>query len=300
MDDGFLAGRPLVGFGWLAVIAVSVVIGAAGTRRAYGCLADLVEPFRDALVRRVVAGAVRRATAAGPRVGTDSGAVARLTHQVEIVRDTFAGLVMTVRAFAFSVGGGAARARFAGADRAVRGAAVAAARADPVRPGRCRPWPLASASTPGRGSGSPGPRRRRSAGCGTSPRAVPRIGSLRSVGRHVDAQAGAERSLARMSAVRDGERGGRRLAAGAAAARRRPWLVEQGVTPGGILGALAYVLTVLQPALHTLVRGVGGGGLRFVITLDRLLHADDPPAPEQERPPSSLATYLLDGGAGET
>src|SRR5690606_32179054 len=32
----------------------------------------------------------------------------------------------------------------------------------------------------------------------------------------------------------------------------------------------------LQPALHTLVRGLGGGGVRLLVTLDRLLTADEP------------------------
>ncbi len=298
VDDGFLAGRPLVGFGWLAVIAVSVVIGAAGTRRAYGCLADLVEPFRDALVRRVVTSAVRRATAAGPRVGTDSGAVARLTHQVEIVRDTFAGLVMTVRAFAFSVV--AALLGLASLAPIVLLVVLPSlllgltlfAVALPAMAARQREYTRAGERLAGSAAQAFGGLRDVAA-CGAEDRVAA------AVGRHVDAQGRAERSLARMSAVRTVSVavGGwlpvpLLLGAG-------PWLVEQGVTPGGILGALAYVLTVLQPALHTLVRGVGGGGLRFVITLDRLLHADEPPSPKQERPASSLATYLLDNGAGQ-
>jgi ATP-binding cassette subfamily C protein len=68
-----------------------------------------------------------------------------------------------------------------------------------------------------------------------------------------------------------------------------PWLVRRGVTAGGILGALSYVLYVLQPALHTLVRGVGGGGMRFVITLDRILRASDP-LPDLPVPRSPVST----------
>src|SRR5204863_4755211 len=56
---------------------------------------ELVEPFRDALVRRVVDTALARAVSGQP----DDGAVARLTHQVEIARDTYAGLIVVVRGF---------------------------------------------------------------------------------------------------------------------------------------------------------------------------------------------------------
>ena len=75
------------------------MVGAAGARQVYRRLGDLVEPFRDELVRRVVAGALRSATAGRP----DDGAVSRLTRQVEIVRDTYAGLIVVVRGFVVTV-----------------------------------------------------------------------------------------------------------------------------------------------------------------------------------------------------
>ncbi|HEX5740836.1 MAG TPA: ABC transporter ATP-binding protein, partial [Pilimelia sp.] len=101
VDAGFLAGRPGTGLAWLAVLAVAAGGAALGTRQVYHRLGGAVEPFRDELVRRVVDAALAR----GVRGGRDDGAVARLTHQVEIARDTFAGLVMVLREFlATSVG----------------------------------------------------------------------------------------------------------------------------------------------------------------------------------------------------
>ncbi|WP_253289633.1 hypothetical protein [Verrucosispora sioxanthis] len=70
--------------------------------RVYRSLGDVVEPFRDELARLVVHGALHDATRAGAH--PDSAPVARLTHHVEIVRDTFGGLVMVVRGFLFTAG----------------------------------------------------------------------------------------------------------------------------------------------------------------------------------------------------
>ncbi|MGH3981376.1 MAG: ABC transporter ATP-binding protein, partial [Pseudonocardiaceae bacterium] len=100
LDDGFLAGRPGIGLVWLGVLAVAVLAGALATRHVYRILAEIVEPFRDDLVERVVGGALQRSTVLGGR--PDSGAVARLTHQVEVVRDTFAGLLLLTRSFVVS------------------------------------------------------------------------------------------------------------------------------------------------------------------------------------------------------
>ncbi|MDP1069623.1 hypothetical protein, partial [Klebsiella pneumoniae] len=56
-------------------------------------VADLVEPLRDSLVRQVVGRGLHDA---------DGAAVSRLTQQVEIARDTFAGLIMVSRSFVFT------------------------------------------------------------------------------------------------------------------------------------------------------------------------------------------------------
>src|SRR5688572_14027704 len=90
VDDGFLASRPAVGLGWLAVFLAASGIGAISARMIYMRLGELVEPMRDELVRRVVGGALRNGVAGRP----ESGALARLTRQVEIVRDSYAGLIV--------------------------------------------------------------------------------------------------------------------------------------------------------------------------------------------------------------
>jgi ATP-binding cassette subfamily C protein len=99
VDAGFLAGRPMVGLAWLGGLVVASTAGAFGSRQIFRFLGDLVEPFRDDLVRRVVSGALRRGVAGRP----DDGAVARLTRQVEIVRDSYAGLIVVVRGFLVTV-----------------------------------------------------------------------------------------------------------------------------------------------------------------------------------------------------
>ena len=93
VDEGFLRGRLEVGFGWLALLAIAVVVGAWGTRQTLIRLAAVVEPFRDDMVIGVVTGALRRSTQPGARVA--SGDVARVTQQVEIVREAYACLLYT-------------------------------------------------------------------------------------------------------------------------------------------------------------------------------------------------------------
>ena len=248
VDDGFLAARPAVGLAWLGALAVAVGVGALGTGRTYARLADVVEPFRDDLVRHVVAGALRRSTE--PAARPDTAAVARLTHQVEIVRDTFAGLVMAVRGFLFASGAAligllslapvvaalvAAPLGVGLALLAVALPAMASRQREYVRAGE-RLGQAASTALTGH---------RDVVACGGQDAVAT------SVGRHIDAQAGSERALARMAALR-----GLSLAVGGwlplvILLVAAPWLVRRGLTPGAVLGALVYVGTGLQPALHS-------------------------------------------------
>jgi ATP-binding cassette subfamily C protein len=278
VDSGFLAGRPLVGLAWLAALLVASAISAVGTRQVYRRLGDLVEPFRDELVRRVVDGALRRGVAGRP----DDGAVARLTHQVEIVRDTYAGLIVVVRGFIVTVVGAvigllsiapvvvllvlppfllglggflctlgmsASRQRaFIRADE--RLAAAAGAVLDGVRDLAAR---------------------------GAEQHAA------RLVAGPIQEQADAERALARAAALRTlcFAVGGWLplvilLAAG-------PWLAGHGLTAGAIMGGLTYVLRGLQPALGSIVQGLGGSGMRFVVTLARILDTGATPVHQPVR-----------------
>ncbi len=92
----------------------------------------------------------------------------------------------------------------------------------------------------------------------------------------VDAQVRASRGVARMAAARS-----LAIAVGGwlpiplllAAA---PWMLHRGATAGQIIGALAYVAGGLQAALHTLVQGVGGSGVRVAVTLERIMERGAP------------------------
>ncbi|MFY1692567.1 ATP-binding cassette domain-containing protein [Plantactinospora sp. WMMB782] len=295
VDDGFLAGRPGTGLAWLGVLAVAVLVGAVGTNRAYARLGDVVEPFRDELAQRVVAGALQRSTSSGAR--PETAAVARLTHQVEIVRDTFAGLVMVVRGFLFSAG--AALIGLNSLDPLV--AAVVAvplvaglalfAAALPAMVSRQRDYVHADEQL-GEAAGAAFAGHRDVVACGAQRSVAERVG------RQVDRQAGAEHALARMAALRSLS-----LAVGgwlplAVLLLAAPWLVRRGLTAGAVLGALVYVATGLQPALHALVQGVAGGGLRFAVTLHRILAATAPPTAPGSTPPRSPGTGPPTGSAG--
>ncbi|MEO3819218.1 ABC transporter ATP-binding protein [Plantactinospora sp. B24E8] len=276
VDHGFLAGRPGVGLAWLALLAAAIGVGAVGTLRAYACLGDIVEPVRDDLAHRVVSGALYHSTSAGAR--PDTAAVARLTHQVEIVRDTFAGLVMVVRGFLFTAG--AALLGLLSLTPLV--AAVVAvplavglllfAATLPAMIGRQRAYVRADELL-GTEAGAALTGHRDVTACGGQEVVAERVG------RQVDRQEAAERALARMAALRSLS-----LAVGgwlplAVLLLAAPWLVRSGLTAGAVLGALVYVATGLQPALHALVQGIAGGGLRYAVTLDRILAATARPGP---------------------
>ena len=114
-----------------------------------------------------------------------------------------------------------------------------------------------------------------------------------SVGQRIDAQARAERAIAATATVRSLSL----LVAGwlplVLVLLAAPRLSRSGVTAGTILGALTYVLHGLQPAVHTLVRGLGGGGLRLTVTLNRLLHADAAAAARPASAPVPADTRLV-------
>ncbi|MCX4391166.1 ATP-binding cassette domain-containing protein [Micromonospora peucetia] len=284
VDRGFLAGQFDTGLAWLGGLAAAVLVGAAATGQVYRSLGAVVEPFRDELAARVVHGALREATRAGGRA--DSAAVARLTYQVEVVRDTFGGLVLVVRGFLFTAGA-ALLGLFALAPP------LAAAVAAPLVVGLA----VFAASLPAmvahqRAQVTAGERLGRSAAsalaghrdvvaCGARERVVS------DVGRRVTTQADAERTLARMAALRSLSLGVGGWLPVLVLLLAAPWLVRQGLSAGAVLGALVYVTTGLQPALHAVVQGIGGGGLRYAVTLGRILRTSPPPGPGDHSPPAS-------------
>ncbi|HEX9339187.1 MAG TPA: ABC transporter ATP-binding protein [Pseudonocardiaceae bacterium] len=272
VDTGFLAGHALVGVAWLSGLVFAAAAGGIGSRQVYRLLGGLVEPFRDELVRRVVGGALRHSLRGRP----DDGALARLTHQVEIARDNYAGLIVVLRGFLVTVIGvviglssiapfivllvlppfllgfgaflatlGMAAHRYRTSVRADERAAIAAG----AVLGGIRDVVASGAEAH----------------------------ALQMVAGPVAAQAAAERAIARVAVARTlcFAIGGWvpmlvLLVAG-------PWLVRRGFTAGDIMGGLTYVFIGLQPMLRNLIAAVGTSGLRFLVTLRRILTAGDMP-----------------------
>jgi ATP-binding cassette subfamily C protein len=278
VDEGFLAGRPGVGLAWLGGLVLLSAVGAVGSRMVFRRLGDLAEPFRDELVHRVVGGALRRAVAGEP----DDGALARLTRQVEVCRDTYAGLLMALRGFVVTVVGVVVGLLslapviaalvvppfLLGFGLFVATLGIAAAR---TRVAVFADERLATtAGTVLAGA-------RDVTATGTEDHAAAMVAGP------IAAQARAERRLAGVAALRTATFvvGGwlpllvLLLAGG--------WLAGRGLTAGAIMGGLTYVLFGLQPALQNVVSGVGGSGLRFVVTLGRVLDTSTH-APEPARP----------------
>ncbi|NIK56086.1 ABC transporter ATP-binding protein [Kribbella shirazensis] len=279
--DSFLAGHAWQGIAWLGGLVATACLGAAGARQVYGRLGELVEPLRDDLVRRVVGGALRTG---------DDGAVARLNRQVEIVRDTFAGLVLVLRSFAVTLFGvltgllslAPLVAAFVVPPFLlgfVLSLAVLGMAADRVRASLTADEELAASA----GMVFGGVRDITASGTEEYAEWL--------AGQPIAAQAAAERALAKVSALRTlcFAVGGWLpllilLAAG-------PWLVGRGVSTGTLLGGLTYVLIGLQPALNTVMNALGDSGLRYVITLGRIL--DTSPPTEQPRPVDELNGYQI-------
>jgi ATP-binding cassette subfamily C protein len=275
LDTGFLAGRPETGLAWLGVMAVGVLAGALATRYVYRILAEIVEPLRDELVTSVVGGALQRSTVLGGRF--DSGAVARLTHQVEVVRDNFAGLLLLTRSFVVSATGAvigmAALTGFIGLlvlPPLLAGVVLFLASLRSMMT-RQRDHVLTDEGV-AESTSTITHALRDVVACGAEDRAYDRVA------RDVDAHAAAERSLARMAAIRtlSVALGGWLPAVGLLAGAH--WLVGTGVTLGAIAGGLIYLTQGLLPALRALVDGLGAGGLKLVVTLDRLIEAGERPA----------------------
>ncbi|WP_406836083.1 ATP-binding cassette domain-containing protein [Streptomyces sp. AHU1] len=267
LDEGFLADRARTGLGWLGLAALAVLVGAYGTGRVYGGVAALVEPVRDRLVRHVVTRGVREG---------DSGALSGLTQQVEIARDTFAGLVMVSRSFLFTAAGTLIGLcsldpllLLVVAPPLAAGVALFFLTLRPLAR-RQEAFLVADEQIAAHLGGiCPGLRDITAAG------AEARVAA--DAGTRIAVEVRAARALALWGILRTVS-----LAVGGqlplvlllAAA---PWLLAHDVTPGALVGALAYVSQSLLPALQNLVHGLGTSGARLAVVLRRLV-PDPPPA----------------------
>lgn len=295
LDRGFLAGDTTAGLLWLAAAAVSILVAAPVVLGVFAQLTHLVEPLRDALVTRAVSRSLRRAVAVPGR--TDGTAVSRLTQQTEIARDSFAGLVLTLRSFAFTAAGALA-GLFTLAPEfllvvlppLILGLGLFAATLRPMAAAQNRFLDADEGLT--HHSGAVRAALRDIVACGTQTE-TERWGAQ----LITDAEE-ASRSLARWAAVRT-------LALGVGGQLpvilllvATPWLLSRNVTAGALIGALTYLVQALLPALHTLMTALGAAGTRLVVVLDRFVR-DTSGIPPSVRPvahpsvePSASATAV--------
>ncbi|MFD4256356.1 ATP-binding cassette domain-containing protein [Streptomyces sp. NPDC058534] len=287
VDEGFLAGETRRGLLWLAVALVAVLSGAPVVRGVFAQLAGLTEPLRDGLVRRAVDRSMALAALGGPG-GTDRAAVSRLTNQVEIARDSFAGLVLTLRSFVFTAAGAligllslhpalllvvlpplaVGLALFLATLRPMAAAQRRALAADEA---------LGDHATRSRAA------LRDLTACGTGPETEQRGAEL------VADAAATARTLARWAAVRTTALGVAGNLPVLALLVAVPWLRGRGVTAGALLGAFTYLVQSLLPALHTLMTALGAAGARLLVVLDRIL-GPTPGAEAEATPPSAAGT----------
>ncbi|TDE36910.1 ABC transporter ATP-binding protein [Actinomadura sp. 6K520] len=276
VDQGFLAGRPLTGLGWLGALAVLYVAGAVGTGRIYPWLAATVEPLRDSLVEEVVTASLHRMTDRAPDTGGAS--VSQVTEQAEAVRVLLGTALRNVRqllsagvaallglallspplALVICLSVGLALAVFA----AFVGLQIRRYRAV-VREAE-RIGESAAVIVGGV---------RDVVACAAEDRAA------RTVGEVIDAQAAALRAYARTRLVRLPV-----LALGVhvpliALLLLSPYLTEHhGLTPGQAAGAAGYLVTGLQPGITVLVDAGGTLLLSLAVILGRLAETCAGPA----------------------
>ncbi|MGW0611555.1 ATP-binding cassette domain-containing protein [Streptomyces sp. NPDC002788] len=274
LDGGFLRGRADVGLVWLAVTGLGVLAGSYGTARVYAAVAALVEPLRDRLVERVVSRGVRTG---------DAGSLSGLTQQVEIARDTFAGLVMVSRSFVFTAAGALAGLftlappllLVVGPPLAL-GVALFAATLRPLAR-RQETFLVADEALAGHlGTVCPGLRDITATGA----EACVASGT----GERIEAELQAARALAHWGVLRVASLtiGGQLPIVLLLATA--PWLLAHGVTTGALVGALAYVTQSLLPALRNLIHGLGASGSRLTVVLRRLAPSNSGTAPSSEGP----------------
>ncbi|MCW7985754.1 ABC transporter ATP-binding protein [Streptomyces platensis subsp. clarensis] len=297
LDQGFLAGHTGVGLAWLGVTALAVVVGGLAGRGVFRGLADLVEPLRDSLIRQVVSRSLTQAVA-HPARAADSAVVSRLTNQTEIARDSFAGLVLVARSFVFTAAGAvlgllslAPQLLLIVVPPLAAGLLLFLATLRPMA-ARQRAFLQADEDLSTQ-FGAVAEGLRDVVACGAQQQTAARAYGL------IEEEARAARQLARWAAVRC-------LALGLAGQLpillllvSAPWLLRQGLTPGVVLGALAYLTQSLLPALHTLMNALGSAGTRLVVVLDRLTNGPDSgpgpdPDPESTTVPHPKTTIAPD------
>ncbi|MFI1016406.1 ATP-binding cassette domain-containing protein [Streptomyces sp. NPDC020965] len=281
LDAGFLDSEPTVGLIWLGVAAVATLPAVLATRGVFGGLADLVEPLRDGLVRRAVARAMDGAMT-GPTPAT-TRSVSQVTHQSEIARDGWGGLVMSLRAFVFTSAGAVAGMAALSPllllvvlPPLLLGLGLFLATLIPMA-ARQRAYLDADEAFAAH-AGQTASALRDIAAAGAAERTVEQGHKI------AGDQAAAARSLARWAAAR--------VLALAVCGGLPPllllfsadWLMRNGLTTGALLGAFTYLTQFLAPAVHAFLSVIGQAGGRLVVVLDRFTRPVSLPLPPEAHP----------------
>ncbi|MGI9002541.1 MAG: ABC transporter ATP-binding protein [Pseudonocardia sp.] len=288
LDHGFLAGRLLTGFGWLAALAILYALGAWGTRQVYPWLASTVEPLRDSLLTGVVAASLHRAL--GGEQDAGGASVAQATIQVESVRGLFSALLRNSRQLlATSVAAIGGLAVLSPLLALVVGCLVLVALV--VFAGLLRVVVVRYRDVVLRGeqvgtSAAPVVEGMRDVvACAAQARAA------REVGEAIDAEAAAQRSFARAWVLRLPV-----VTLGAhlpllALLVLAPWLLSNGyLTVGEVAGAAIYLFSGLQPAIQVLVSGGGTILVNLGVVLARLAEVSTGPPDARDGSPDLLPT----------
>ena len=287
LDRGFLHGDYLAGFAWLVVLGAAAGVRAIAAARIFPWLGAVVEPLRDELIESVVTATLEQAVA-GDRC--DLASVARLTSQVETIRNLVSAMLRTMRPIAVTIG-----ASLTGL--LVLAPAAAAICVPPVTaalalygvlllPLSRRQYArvLADERIAGE-AGAALTALRDVVACGAEPRVAEAVGSS------IDAQAAATRALSRANAARRlvvAIGGDLPLVLVLAAA---PWLTRHaGMTVGDVAGAVTYLALNLLPAMRSLVGTVGSWGLQLAVVGRRLAEATRSPAAVALEPTKPVAT----------
>ena len=293
LDRGFLRQDYLAGLAWLAVLGAAAVVRAIAVTRVFPWLGAVVEPLRDEMVESVVTATLEHAVAGD---GGDLASVARLTSQVETVRNLVSAMLRTMRPIAVTI-----CASLTGL--LVLAPAAAAISLPPVvaalalygvllRPLSRRQYARVVADERIAGeTGAALMALRDVVACGAEARVAEAVGSS------IDAQAAATRALARASAARRlvvAVGGELPLVLVLAAA---PWLTRHaGMTIGDVAGAVTYLALNLLPAMRSLVGTVGSWGLQLAVVFRRLAEATRSPAvtPGSTTPGATPRGYTLE------
>jgi ABC-type multidrug transport system fused ATPase/permease subunit len=285
LDQGFLSGHPLVGFGYLAVLALLWVIGALGTRHAYPWLAATIEPLRDSLVTAVVTASLTRVLRGEEQANGSS--VSQATVQVEMVRALLSSLLRNARQMistsVAAIGGLAVLSPLLALVVASFVVLALAGFALLLRVLVVRYRAVVLCGEQIGVVAAPAVEGMRDV---VAYAAEARV--AREVGQAIDAEAAALRAFARASVWQVPV-----VTVGAhlpmfALLALMPWLVtHQQLTGGQIVGGILYLFSGLQPAIKILVNAGGTIVVNLAVVLARLAEVSaEPPAPDAH--PSAL------------